>query len=233
MGALPGMIVPIGGLLGAAELAEILALLARARFEDGRRTAGWHARAVKDNEQAAPGDPATREAAALVAAALLRHPVFRAAALPRRLRPVLFARYRGGGRAYGAHTDDALMGLGDPAGPTRADVAVTVFLADPAGYGGGELVIEGTGGEAAYKLEAGCAIAYPATTLHRVAPVASGERLVAVTWAQSLVRDPAAREILFDLDTARRAVFADAGDTEAFRLLSKSHANLLRRWAVP
>jgi PKHD-type hydroxylase len=185
---------------------------------------------VKANEQAAASHPATREAAGLVADALLRHPVFRAAVLPRRLRPVMFARYAGAG-AYGAHTDDALMGLSDPEGPTRADVSVTVFLAPPESYAGGELVIEGSGGEAAYRLEAGCALAYPATTLHRVAPVTAGERLVAVTWAQSLVRDPAAREILFDLDLARRAVHAEAGDTETFRRLAKTHANLLRRWA--
>jgi PKHD-type hydroxylase len=224
------MIVPIGGVLDAGALARVRMLLGGARFVDGRRTAGWHARGVKENEQAAAEDPATREAAGVVSAALLANPVFRAAALPRRLRPVLFARYPGEG-AYGAHTDDALMGLSDPAGPTRADVSVTVFVANPADYDGGELVMEGTGGEAAYKLEAGCALAYPATTLHRVAPVTAGERVVAVTWAQSLVRDPAAREILFDLDTARRVVFGKQGNDETFRLLAKTHANLLRRWA--
>ncbi len=213
------MIVPIAGVLDAEALARVRALLGAVRFEDGRRTAGWHAREVKANEQAAAADPATREAAAIVAAAL-----------PRRLRPVLFARYPGEG-AYGAHTDDALMGLAEPGGPTRADVSVTLFLAGPDTYRGGELVIEGTGGEAAYKLEAGCAIAYPATTLHRVEPVTAGERLVAVTWAQSLVRDAAAREILFDLDAARRAVFAKDGSGETFRLLAKTHANLLRHWA--
>ncbi len=224
------MIVPIAGVLDAETLARLRALLGAARFEDGRRTAGWHAREVKANEQAAAGDPAVREAGAMVSAALLANPVFRAAALPRRLRPVIFARYPGEG-AYGAHTDDALMGLSEPGGPMRADVSVTVFLADPGAYGGGELVIEGMGGEAAYKLEAGCALAYPATTLHRVAPVTGGERLVAVTWAQSLVRDPAAREVLFDLDTARRGVFAEGGNSDTFRLLAKTHTNLLRRWA--
>jgi PKHD-type hydroxylase len=224
------VIVPIAGVLDAETLARLRALLGAARFEDGRRTAGWHAREVKANEQAAAGDPAVREAGAMVSAALLANPVFRAAALPRRLRPVIFARYPGEG-AYGAHTDDALMGLSEPGGPMRADVSVTVFLADPGAYGGGELVIEGTGGEAAYKLEAGCALAYPATTLHRVAPVTGGERLVAVTWAQSLVRDPAAREVLFDLDTARRGVFAEGGNSDTFRLLAKTHTNLLRRWA--
>ena len=74
-------------------------------------------------------------------------------------------------------------------------------------------------------------MAYPAGTLHRVGPVTRGERLVAVTWAQSLVRDPASREILFDLDAARRDVFAREGKSRAFDLVSKSHANLLRRWA--
>lgn len=224
------MIVPIAGVLGAAALETVRALLGQARFEDGRRTAGWHARAAKDNEQAASDHPASRAAATIVADALLGNPVFRAAALPRRLRPVMFARYVGQG-SYGSHVDDALMGLGDATGPTRADVSVTVFLADPADYAGGELVIEGTGGEVAYKLDAGCALAYPATTLHQVAPVTAGERLVAVSWAQSLVRDPSAREVLFDLDAARRAVFARDGDGDTFRLLAKSHANLLRRWA--
>jgi len=224
------MIICIARLLDPDILGKVRGLLTRARFSDGRATAGWHARLVKDNEQAEASHPAVREAATLVSAALLGNEVFRAAALPRRLRPVLFARY-GAGRAYGAHVDDALMGLNDPAGPLRTDVAVTVFLAPPEAYDGGELVVETTAGEQAFKLEAGDAITYPATTLHRVAPVTRGERSVAVTWAQSLVRDPAAREVLFDLDAARRAVFEREGKGMAFDLIAKSHANLLRRWA--
>ena len=151
-------------------------------------------------------------------------------ALPRRMRPVLFARY-GEGRSYGTHMDDALMGLDDPAGPMRTDVAVTVFLAAADAYDGGELVVEAGGGEQAFKPDAGDAVAYPATTLHRVAPVTRGQRLVAVTWAQSLVRDAAAREILFDLHAARRSVFEREGKGAAFDLVSKSYANLLRRWS--
>jgi PKHD-type hydroxylase len=226
------MIHCIGGLLDPATLAQVRALLAAARFADGRRTAGWHARLAKRNAQALAADPAAREAAGLVAAALLANPVLRAAALPRRLRPVVFARY-GARDAYDTHVDDALMGLDDPAGPTRADVSVTVFLSPAEAHEGGELVLETTGGALSWRLSAGDAIAYPATTLHRVAPVTRGERLVAITWAQSLVRDPSAREVLFDLDSARRAIFEREGKSATFDLLAKSHANLLRRWAEP
>ena len=72
---------------------------------------------------------------------------------------------------------------------------------------------------------------YPSSTLHRVAPVTRGERLAAVSWVQSQVRDPACREILFDLDTARRTLFQREGKSREFDLLSKSLANLLRLWA--
>jgi len=48
---------------------------------------------------------------------------------------------------------------------------------------------------------------------------------------KSWVRDPGKREILFDLETARRAMFSQFGKTPEFDLISKSIANLLRRWA--
>ena len=44
-------------------------------------------------------------------------------------------------------------------------------------------------------------------------------------------RDAARRELLFDLDTARRSLFARDGKTTEFDLISKSTANLLRMWA--
>jgi len=223
------VILCLAAVLDAARLEAVRTHLAAARWGAGAATAGWHASGVKDNDQAMGADPATRAAAVLVGDALRAQPVFASGVLPRRLRPVLFSR-TGIGQGYGAHVDDALMG-DDP--PLRTDVAVTLFLSAPDDHAGGELVLESAGGEQAFKLEAGAAVVYPATSLHRVAPVTAGVRLVAVTWAQSLVRDPARREVLFDLDTARREVFAREGKSANFDRLAKSYANLLRMWAEP
>lgn len=220
------MILCLANVLTEEDLAAVVRVFDRAPNRDGRTTAGWHARLVKDNRQLDPGDPAVAEARDRVRAALRRHEVFQAAVLPRHVRPPLFAFYEPG-MGYGAHVDDALMG--DP--PVRSDVSVTVFLAPPESYDGGELVLETSAGDQAYKLGAGQALIYPSTTLHRVEPVTRGRRAVAVTWVQSLVRDAAQREILFDLDTARRDVFKKDGKTPTFDLLSKTYANLLRRWS--
>lgn len=220
------MIVCIASVLSPEQLAEVRGLLAQGQYVDGRQTAGWHARLVKNNRQLAANDPAGA-AGDIVRKALLGHEVFRAAVQPQRLRPMLFSRYEPG-MDYGSHVDDALMGRDGE--KLRSDVSMTVFLSEPESYDGGELVVEGTGGEQNYKLEAGAAIVYPSNTLHRVAPVTRGVREVAVSWAQSLVRDPARREVLFDLDTARRGLFQRAGKSREFDLLSKSHANLLRMW---
>ena len=115
-------------------------------------------------------------------------------------------------------------------GGIRSDVSFTLFLSDPASYGGGELVIDSTAGEEAFKLAPGSVITYPATTLHRVAPVTSGERLAAAGWVRSFIRDADRRELLFDLDTARRRIFDREGKTAEGDLLAKCAANLLRQW---
>lgn len=96
---------------------------------------------------------------------------------------------------------------------------------------GGELKIESSEGEQAYKLPAGALILYPASTLHRVEPVTRGIRYAAVSWVQSLIRDPQEREILFDLQTVRQQMFQESGKTRHFDLISKVYANLLRKWA--
>jgi PKHD-type hydroxylase len=139
------------------------------------------------------------------------------------LTPLMFSRYEPG-MNYGSHVDDALMqGL-------RTDVSFTLFLSDPESYDGGELVIETASGEDAIKLDPGALVAYPTTTLHRVNEVTRGERLAVVGWARSFIRDAAQRELLFDLDTARRQIFAREGKTAEFDLISKSAANLMRMW---
>jgi PKHD-type hydroxylase len=224
------MIVCLGNVLSGAELRRLQTRLKTARFASGQRTAGWHARAVKRNRQTSGKDtPAVAEAAGAVLQALARNDVFQSAARPLRLSPVLFSRYEPG-MEYGPHVDDALMRTPD-GGRLRSDVSVTVFLSDPAAYEGGALVIEDSGGERPFKLGAGDAVVYSATSLHRVEPVRKGARLAAVLWAQSVVADASEREMLFDLDVARRALFEAHGKTREFDLIAKTHANLLRRWS--
>ncbi len=221
------MIVCIGDLLDEPTLEKMRQSLGSATWDDGARTAGWHAKTVKANRQLAAGRT-LNEIRESVLAALQKNDLFQAAGLPRRIGPPLVSRYEPG-MTYGDHVDDALMGQGE--GRLRADLAMTVFLSAPDTYEGGSLVISGTGGEQDFRLPAGSAVLYPATTLHRVAPVTSGVRLAAVLWVQSAVRDAGQREILFDLDRAKRQVFARDGKSGPFDLIAKSHANLLRRWA--
>ncbi|MBN9531432.1 MAG: Fe2+-dependent dioxygenase [Alphaproteobacteria bacterium] len=221
------MILCLADVLTAEAVAELLSLTAGGSWTDGTRTAGWAAREVKRNRQLAKGTAAA-EAAAIVRAGLEAHQVFRAASLVRRMRDPMFARYEAG-EEYGLHVDDALMGSGPD--PLRTDLSVTVFLSPPSAYDGGELVLDSPAGEQTIKLDAGSAVLYPSTFLHRVAPVTRGERRVAVTWVQSLVRSVEQRAILFDLDQARRDLFAREGRSPAFDLIAKSYANLLRLWA--
>jgi PKHD-type hydroxylase len=63
-----------------------------------------------------------------------------------------------------------------------------------------------------------------------VAPVTRGERLAAVTWVQSQVRDPARREILYDLYRMREKLAKLHPDDDEADLAFKTHANLLRMW---
>ena len=218
------MILCIADVLDRVALAELRQTVAAGVFVDGVLTSGWASRLVKHNEQLGAG-PALEAAQQKVIATLAANPVFAAAVLPRRFAPPLFARYEPG-MSFGTHMDNPLMGPDH----LRSDVSVTSCLSDPDEYDGGELVMETTGGEAAYKLAAGSAITYPTTMLHRVEPVTRGLREVAITWAQSLVRRPDQREIIFDLERVGRALFEREGKTPEFDLINKSTANLRRMW---
>ena len=224
------MITCIPDIVKGDDLRAVREGLAAATFADGGTTAGWHAREVKDNLQLTIGMEGYEALEKIVRPALLRDAAFQMAVRPRYLRPILFNRHDVG-MAYGAHVDDPIMTSGSRApSHIRTDVSFTLFLSDPATYQGGELVVGWGGVEQPYKLPAGTLVAYPSSTLHRVAPVTQGTRLAAVGWLQSEVRDPDQRQILFDIDMARRSLFRQEGKSEAFDQLSKAHANLLRMW---
>jgi PKHD-type hydroxylase len=206
-------------------------LLERAPWVDGRITAGHQSAQVKDNLQIPEGCPEHRALGDLVLAALERCPLFISAVLPLKVFPPLFNRYDPG-MTFGAHVDNAIRIVPGNGARIRTDVSCTLFLSDPASYDGGELIVEDTYGEHRVKLAAGDAVIYPATSLHRVAPITRGARLASFFWVQSMVRDDGQRGLLFDLDMAINRARGDlpAGHAAPVELTSVYH-NLLRRWA--
>jgi PKHD-type hydroxylase len=218
----------VSAVLSADELARIRPRLGSAAYVDGASTAGWSAREVKRNLQVTPGSPEYEQIARIVAEAFMRNGELQAALLPTSATGVLFNRYAEG-MEYGPHVDSPVMGTMSNA--VRSDIAITIFLSDPASYDGGELTVTTNGGTSQFKLEPGAAIAYPANTLHHVTPVTRGVRDAAVLWVQSQIRDPARRELLWDMETAKRLTFQREGKSQTFDLISKSRANLIRMWA--
>jgi PKHD-type hydroxylase len=212
----------IQSILCEAEVSAVLQVLKEeAPFADGRTTAGFHAKQVKKNEQATGAK--SEAIAKKIENALSQHPVFRAAAMPRDFARLLLSRYRPGMR-YGTHIDDALID------GKRTDLSFTLFLSDPSAYEGGALIIEGNDGEQEFKLPIGSLILYPSTALHRVEEVSSGERLAAVGWVRSLIREQGQREILFDLENAIASLRAAEADRAVLDRLFKVRANLMRMW---
>jgi PKHD-type hydroxylase len=222
------MLITLPQILDAEALGRVRGLLAQLPFVDGRASAGGDARRVKNNEEADPADQRVAALNRLVLLPLYRHPVFQAAVMPKRLSGAFFARYQPG-MSYGPHVDDPVMG--PEGGRYRSDVSMTVFLNPADAYDGGELMVETEYGEQRVKLDAGDAVIYPSSSLHRVDPVTRGERLVAVAWAESMVREGDRRQLLFDLyqvEEELRKADPDAGVT---RRTGRVRANLMRMWA--
>ncbi|MGY3265321.1 Fe2+-dependent dioxygenase [Lysobacter sp. HA35] len=226
------MLLHVPGILDSDTLADIRQQLADADWTDGRATVGPQGAQVKRNEQLPDASPLRQRLSALVVEAVSRSPLFHAGALPARIFPPRFNRYRGGGE-YGFHVDGAIMAVDAASGAQqiRSDISCTLFLNEPDDYDGGELIVSDTYGEHEVKLPAGDLILYPSSSLHRVAPVTRGERLASFFWVQSLVRDDSQRRTLFELDASIQALTDTGAEREPLLRLTGVYHNLLRRWA--
>ena len=223
------MLIQIPDVLTPEQIETARALLASTEWVDGRVTAGHQSARAKHNMQLPEDHPASRQVGEVVLAALQRSPLFISAALPLRVFPPLFNRYEGG-QSFGNHVDNAIRQLPGSGLRLRTDLSATLFLADPADYDGGELVVEDTYGVHSVKLPAGHLVLYPSTSLHSVRPITHGARIASFFWIQSMVRDDGQRTLLFDLDTAIQRVATDTDHPAVVQLTGIYH-NLIRRWA--
>lgn len=225
------MLIAIPDLLDADGVTAVRTLIDSAQWVDGNVTSGHQSALAKNNLQLPETAPQAHQAGQMILDALSRSPLFIAAALPLKIFPPLFNSYAGG-QAFGVHVDNAVRIQAGTGFRVRSDLSMTVFLEDPATYDGGELTVETLFGVQQVKLPAGHAVLYPSSSLHRVEPVTRGRRVASFFWMQSMVRDDAARQILFDLDSSVQALGATQGqaDPQVIRLTGIYH-NLLRRWA--
>ena len=221
------MLVTIPEVLSKDEIRIINELMANADFHDGTVSAGSEAKRVKNNEEMQLSEADSQRLNNVVMGKLVQNPTYIAAAFASRVAAPYFAKYTEG-MYYGNHVDDPVMG--PPNQRYRADISITIFLNEPEQYDGGELVIQTPFGEQQVKLPAGSAVMYPSGSTHRVAEVTRGERLVAVTWLQSTVRDPARREILYKLAQVRDSLITSAPGSQELEKLSYSYINLVRMW---
>lgn len=223
------MIIYINHILEKHRLNAICDLLADdSLFVDGKLTAGSIAKNVKLNLQADSDHTEIKGALTLIENALLNHPIFKAAAIPKQFAKIMFNNY-GEGMAYGAHVDEAFINH------TRTDLSFTLFLSEPSSYDGGELVIQGVDGDEAIKLAKGTLVLYPSTSIHYITPVTRGKRLAAVGWVQSRVRSAEKRSVLFDLFQAQQLLSQQKDikndNSQTMLQLLKIKTNLLRLWA--
>lgn len=226
------MLIPILGVLSKDEVKQFRNHLDQAEWQDGLKTAGTLARAVKRNLQLEDGSPLAVELGNHILRKLGSNPLFISAALPSRIYPPKFNRYQDGG-TYGAHVDSAVMQVPGTHISVRSDLSATLFLAEPEEYDGGELQVEGPFGIQAVKLAAGDMVLYPSSSLHQVTPVTRGARIASFMWIQSMVQNDSSRTLLFDLDQAIQGMtgVVPADDPRLLKLTAVYH-NLLRLWAV-
>jgi len=222
------MLISISDVLDADHRTLVTGLLSDVIWKDGTETAGRVARQVKNNQQADLTKTVGPKIEQLLFQAISRHPVLQAAAQPRTYAPLMVSKTETGG-GYGLHIDNAFIGARGAA--IRTDLSFTLFLSPPETYEGGELVIEHAGQTQSLKPEAGDLILYPSTSLHQVAEVTSGTRLVCVGWIESRIRRAEDRESLFDLINLKAALATHYDDQSPEMLtLSKVIANLKRRF---
>jgi PKHD-type hydroxylase len=225
------MLIAIPQVLDPEAVAHFRETMAKAEWRDGNETSGAQSALAKNNLQLPEDSEAARYLGGKVLDALGRSPLFVAAALPLKVFPPLFNRYEGGG-TFATHIDNAIRIKRGSDFRIRSDLSATLFLSDPEGYDGGELVIEGQFGDQSIKLGAGDMVLYPASNLHHVNPVTRGTRLASFFWVQSLVRDNESRRILFELDCSIQSLVAEMGNEDARVIqLTGIYHNLLRKWA--
>ena len=210
-------------LLNSREIKTLLKdlIISNDNWEDGKKTAGKHAAAVKNNLQLNRKSDISQKYSAFILNKMLSNPLIKSFSLAKKIHGIMFTR-SSKGMKYGRHIDNPFMSTG------RADLSFTIFLNKTSDYEGGELIVDDLNTENKFKFNEGEIVIYPSTYLHSVKEVENGERIVCVGWIESYVKGIEEREYLFDMDAGAKSLLAKHGRSDELDLIFKSYSNLLR-----
>lgn len=204
----------IENVIPEARVDEIVAFLSTAKWEDGHATTEDYKTQVKHNKELR-GLPVLKE----LQQTIWKNEKFLLYAHPKSGVSLRFNKYETGG-FYGKHADAPVMG--NP--PIRSDLSLTLFLSDPKDYDGGELVIEGEH----YKGPKGSVLVYPSYFVHEVLPVTRGERIAAVAWVQSMIRDESMRKLMSRFYLMGKEIQSKEGFSDLYAECASIYSNLMR-----
>ncbi|MFK5985082.1 MAG: Fe2+-dependent dioxygenase [Pseudomonadota bacterium] len=223
------MITHIKQVINPQQLAVVRNFLDQQQFVDGKISAQNIAANVKNNQELVQNNsPQINSINNIVMGSLIANDDYKATVLMKKIGLPFYAKYLKG-MSYGGHIDNPIMG--QQGQYYRTDVSTTIFLNQPDEYQGGEVVIKTNYGEQGFKLPAGDALVYPSTSWHYVKEVIEGQRLVCVTWAQSMVREANKREILYELYQAKEKLLRENPLAEETRHIDVTYTKLMQLWA--
>ena len=191
-------------------------------WEDGKKTAGYHASKVKNNLQLNKESKLSIDISNIIIKKLITDPLIKSFAIPKQFHGLMFSKSITG-NGYGSHVDNPYMSSG------RSDLSFTLFLSEYEDYSGGELSIQTLQENKNFKLNSGQIVIYPATRLHSVEKVTSGERIVCVGWIESYISNNEDRNFLFELDAGAKGLLAKHGKSQELDLIFQAYSNFVRR----
>src|SRR5512147_1378784 len=124
------MLLHVPHVLSKTEVADLRAAIDAAPWVDGNVTSGAQSALAKRNLQLPEESEAARTAGKIVLDALEKAPLFIAGALPLKVFPPLFNRYRAGHK-FDTHIDNALRVQRGGDFRIRSDLSATLFLSEP------------------------------------------------------------------------------------------------------
>jgi PKHD-type hydroxylase len=170
--------------LNEDELSEIKKFLSHVEWRDGLKTVTGIKKDIKNNLESSDA-----KVNKIIMNSMDRDLLFHSFVIPKSSNSCILSKMMIGGY-YHVHHDSYENG----------DYSTTVFLNEPNEYEGGELCLFIDNEEVTIKLNAGESVTYPTGIFHKVNEVTSGERIVAVFWTHTNLKDGFMREVYSDVN---------------------------------